>query len=119
MVQSLWSEIRGVAHDQLELLSLEAQMAGQALARLLILGAAMGVLLAATWLSILLAGSLWLWEQGLRASAVAVIAIVINAIAVGGLAWTMRRARKDIGFKRSLQALQPGPSPEPTSVKPP
>ena len=119
MAQSLWSEIRGVAHDQLELLSLEAQMAGQALARLLMLGAAMGVLLAGTWLCILLVSGLWLWEQGLRASSIVLIAMLINAIALGGLAWAMRRARQGMGFTRSLEALQPGPSPEHRSVTPP
>ncbi len=107
MAQALWLQVRGVVHDQFELLTLEAQMAGQALAHLLILGAAMGVLLAGTWLCVLLAGGLWLWEQGWRASYIVLLALLLNGAVLGALALAMRRARRAMGFGRSLQALQP------------
>ncbi len=106
MVQTLWGEVRGLAHDQLELLSLEAQLAGQALARLLMLGAAMGILLGGAWLCLLLASGLWLWEQGLRASSIVLIALAINMIALIALGLAMRRARQAMGFSRSLHSLQ-------------
>lgn len=107
MAQTLWGEVRGLAHDQLELLSLEAQQASQALARLLMLGAAMGIVLGGAWLCLLFASGLWLWEQGMRASGIVLLALVVNVTVVMALVWSMRRARKAMGFSRSLRSLQP------------
>lgn len=107
MAQTLWGEVRGLAHDQLELLSLEAQQASQALARLLMLGAAMGIVLGGAWLCLLLATGLWLWEQGMRGSGIVLLALVVNVTVVMALVWSMRRARKAMGLSRSLRSLQP------------
>ena len=65
--QVLWHDLRGLAHDHLQLAALETQRAGKSLINMVVYGVAAAILLVSAWLGLMAAGVLWLIAGGLDA----------------------------------------------------
>ena len=115
-VQDLWREIPGLLTDRLELLTLELQRAGQALAQMLMLVVAAAILAVTAWL--LLWGCIVaaLVQAGLPLPGVLLGAVVFNLL----IAWLAASRALALLPRLSLPAtrrhLMLSPSPQPSAV---
>lgn len=102
---ALWSELRGSAHDHLQLAALEAQRAVLSLVWMAIFGTVVGMLVAATWLVVTGALVLWLIEGGMGASAALLLGALLNLLGASGFALLMRRRSQVLLFPATLRAF--------------
>lgn len=105
-VEVLWQDVRGIAHEHLQLAALETQRAGRSLVWLLVYGILACVLMLGAWVGALAALVLWLISIGLAASAALLLAAVLNVIAAGLFVLAIRRRSRDLGFPATLASLQ-------------
>ena len=101
-------EVRAAARDQLRLLDLEAQQAGQALALMLACALVAGLLLGAAWLGLCAAAVLGLVELGLRTSLALLLAVLLNLGAGVALLLAMRQQARALAFPATRQNLGSG-----------
>jgi uncharacterized membrane protein YqjE len=101
-----WADVRGIAHEHLQLVALEAQRASRGLVWLLVHGILVSVLLLGAWAGTLAALVLWLIASGVGASAALLLAASMNLVAAGLLAQAMRRSSRRLGFAATLRSLQ-------------
>jgi hypothetical protein len=106
-VVGLWRDLRGMAHDHLQLAALEAQRAGRSLVAMLAASIVLGVLLASTLLILTGALILALIELGLPPSFSALLAALVNLTASVALAFAIRARSRLLGFPATLRNLQP------------
>lgn len=103
---ALFSELRGLAHDHLQLATLEAKFAWESLLTMLVVGIVAAVLCVSAWLGLMAAGALFLIEQGLMPS-IAILAVVgMNLIAVFALYCVIRRKSQALHFAKTLGSLK-------------
>lgn len=95
-----------LAQDQLQLLALESERAGQALARMAALGLAAGLLVAGSWLGLSLALVFWLLEWGLRTSLALLLASGMNLLGLWLVLQGLQRESAALGFPGTLRSLQ-------------
>ncbi|MGL1833641.1 hypothetical protein ACKVEX_08545 [Rhodocyclaceae bacterium SMB388] len=107
---ALWAELRGSAHDHLQLAALEAQRAVLSLVWIAIYGTVIGMLVAATWLVVAGALVLWLIDYGLGASTALLLGAAINLLGALGFALLMRRKSHVLLFPATLRAFEPDPA---------
>lgn len=116
---ALWVEVRGSAHDHLQLAALEAQRAVLSLVWIAIYGAVIGMLVAATWLVVAGALVLWLIDYGLGASTALLLGAALNLLGALGFALLMRRKSQVLLFPATLRGLDPDiPDGEPARTEP-
>ncbi|CAA9890874.1 conserved hypothetical protein [Candidatus Methylobacter favarea] len=105
---ALWRELTGLAHEQMELASLETRQAGKSLVRLLIFAVLLAVFLLGAWLGLLGASVVWLHEQGLPVSLALAAGVGLNllgALLIYGMIGYHSRRLQFSATRRSLQAL--------------
>jgi len=85
----LWCELRGLAHDHLQLAALETQRAGESLVTMIAAGMIVAGLLLSAWLGLIGAAVLALISRGIMASGSAVLLAV--ALNLGGRARALWR----------------------------
>lgn len=90
-VKSLLHELPGLIGDRVELLSLELERAGRALAQIAMLIVASAVLAVTAWLALWLGVGLLLIELGLSSATVLLGLVVVHGIAI---AVALHRARR-------------------------
>ena len=104
----LLADVRCAAREQLRLLDLEAQRAGQALALMLAYGMVAGLLLCTAWLGLCASAVLGLVELGCRVSLALLLGVLLNLAAGAGLVFAMRRQARTLAFPATRQNLGSG-----------
>jgi uncharacterized membrane protein YqjE len=105
--QSLWHELRGLAHNRFRLAALETQRAGKSLVAMVVAGVMVAILLSGAWLGLVAAAVLWLVEQGVAASSALLLAVAFNLLAALILCGVIRRKSRYLQFPATLRSLQP------------
>lgn len=106
-LEGLWVDLRGSAHDHLQLAALEAQRAVLSLLWMAIYGTVVGMLVAATWLIVAGALVLWLIDTGLGASVALLLGAALNLLGAIGFALLMRRKSQVLLFPATLRSFDP------------
>jgi branched-subunit amino acid ABC-type transport system permease component len=101
----LWAELRGLAHDQFELVALELRQACSRFALMVALALVAAALCATAWLGLAAAAVFWLIERG--ASPVdALLAAVGANLAVAALCvLLLRRESREMPFAATLRSF--------------
>lgn len=108
---ALWSALRGVAHDRVELAALETRIAGESLARMVAAGILIGLLLLSAWLAILGAAVVGLIAAGMHPAWALLLAALLNLTGAAGLYFLVRKLARNLAFPgtvRSLRNERPG-----------
>lgn len=105
--RTLWQEVRGLSHDRLQLVALEAQQAGVSLVNMIMTGVVVAVLLCSAWLGLLSAVVITLIENGFILRSALLLAVVLNLLlALIGYRYLYRKSRF-LKFPATLHSLQP------------
>lgn len=102
---ALWDDLRGLAHEQLQLAALEARRAGESLVSMVAFAIVAGVLAASAWVGTTGALVLWLIESGVAASAALLLAAVLNVLGAFGFAVAIRRKSHYLRFPATVRSL--------------
>lgn len=108
-VNSLWQELRGLAHDQLTLVALETKLAGKSLVTMIAAGVMVALLLVSAWLGVVGAVVLWLISIGVVASIAMLLAVAANLVFAVILYDVVRRLSRRLQFPATLRSLRPVP----------
>ena len=101
-------DLRRAAQMQLQLLDLEAQQAGNALALMMVYGLVAGLLLCVAWIGLCAAGVLWLVQLGCNLSLALLLGVLLNLVGGLGLGLAMRRKARALSFPATRQSLGSG-----------
>ena len=104
---ALWSDLKSLAHDHLELAALETKRAGESLVAIIAFAIVVGVLCVTAWMGIIAALVLWLVSLGLAASLAVLIAVVVNLLAAFGCVLAIRKSSHALLFPATVRALKP------------
>jgi uncharacterized membrane protein YqjE len=104
-IRRLVLDVRLVAHDHVELLVLEAQRASQVLIRTIAAAVVVSVLVATTWLGIVVALVVWLAETVPLPVALLIGAVACLALAGGIVGWMMKHL-PEMMFSATLRQLR-------------
>ncbi|KQW52018.1 hypothetical protein ASD88_05320 [Pelomonas sp. Root662] len=116
-LQALWHELPGLVSDRVELLSLELKRAVQALAQIVALLVAVGILGVTAWL-LLWAGVIRLLvDAGLPMSGALLLSVAVNVLAVVLVLQRVRSLLPQLSLPATRRHLMI--SPDPTPPKPP
>lgn len=110
--QSLWHELRGLAHDRFRLAALETQRAGESLVAMIVAGVMVAVLLSCAWMGLVAAAVLELIENGVVASSAILFAVVFNLLLTLILCGVIRRKSRYLQFPSTRRSLQSMPAAE-------
>jgi len=113
---ALWGDLKGLAHDHLELAALETRRAGESLVSIVAYGIVVGVLLVSAWLGLIAALVLWLVDRGVAASAAVLLAVLVNLVGAGVLVLLIKRTSQALKFPATVRALKPGGPPQPVET---
>jgi hypothetical protein len=104
-VAGLARELQALAHDQLQLVALEAKLAGRALVMMIAAGVGFGILVASVWLSIM-AGMVWsLIAVGIAPAAALLAMALLNVAAAGACYRAIRRGSRRLRFPATLRSF--------------
>lgn len=106
-VTALLEDLRGQAHDHLQLVALESQRAAEALAAMLAFGVAVGVLLVSAWLIVLGALALTLIRFGVTTNMALLFAVLTNIFGVFGLVVAIRHKSRYLRFPALIDRISP------------
>jgi uncharacterized membrane protein YqjE len=104
--QALWHELRGLAHDHLQLAALETQRAGKSLVNMVVCAVAAAILLVSAWMGLMGAGALWLIASGLNASLALLLVAALNIAAAFVLVTMIRRSSHQLRFPATVRSLK-------------
>jgi hypothetical protein len=107
-LKALWQHVRGFAHDQLALVTLEARLAGKSLVTMIAAGVMMALLIS-SWLGLMGAAVLWLINHGVLASVAILFAVAGNLLVALGLYEVIRRQSRHLQFPATRRSLRPVP----------
>lgn len=103
---SLWSELRGLAHDHFQLIALEVRQACSRFAFMVAL-AIMAVALAATaWLGLVAAAVFWMIGLGVSPAGALLAAVVANLAGAIACTLLLRRQARQVPFAATLRSMQ-------------
>ena len=105
IVQALWHDLRGLAHDHLQLAALETQRAGKSLVLMVAFAVAAALLMASAWLGLLGAGAWWLVASGLNPGAALLLVAALNIAAALVLYLMIRRSSAHLRFPATVRSL--------------
>jgi hypothetical protein len=109
--QGLWYELRGLAHDHLQLAALETQRAGESLVTMIVAGMMVAGLLLSAWLGLMGAAVLALTSRGVMGSGSALLlAVALNLGVALVLCGVIRRRSHHLRFPANTRSLQPASS---------
>jgi uncharacterized membrane protein YqjE len=107
----LWQELRGLAHDRLELAALETQRAGESLVAMVVAGMLVAGLLLTAWLGVLGAAVLALTSLEVMEMGSALLLTVPVNLVVALILWrAIRRLSHDLRFPANARSLDPASS---------
>lgn len=103
-------ELRGLAHDHLELAMLETRLSINALLKMAIFSIAIALVLVSTWLALIGSIALGLISLGLEPMLAMLIVAAANLL-LALLGWMyVKRLDHWLGWPATLRAISPGPS---------
>lgn len=105
-IQALWQELHGLSHAHIRLAALEARRAGQSLLTMLVAGVMLALLLNGVWLGLLVAGAVWLIENGLQPSSVILLSVAFNLCLLLMMCGVIRRHSRYLKFPALLRHLR-------------
>jgi uncharacterized membrane protein YqjE len=103
-----WTDLRASLQDRVKLFSLETQRTGLTLVQLVLYAVMAAVLAVTAWLA--LVGGIGAWlvlHAGMHWAAALAMLVVLNLVAAGLLAWSMRGLVHHLGFPATIRQLQP------------
>jgi uncharacterized membrane protein YqjE len=100
-----WEELRGLAHDQFELLALELRQACSRFAFMVALALAATALAATVWLLLIAAAVFWMVELGASPAAALLATAALNIAAAAGCVLLLRRESREMPFAATLRSL--------------
>jgi uncharacterized membrane protein YqjE len=104
----LWCELRGLAHDHLQLAALETQRAGESLVTMITAGMIVAGLLLSAWLGLMGVAVLELTGSGVMANDSALLlAVAVNLLVALILCGVIRRRSHHLRFPANTRSLQP------------
>jgi hypothetical protein len=107
----LWQELRGLAHDRLELAALETQRAGESLVAMVVAGMLVAGLVFSAWLGVLGATLLALTSRGVMATGSALLLGVALNLAIALVLWRhIGRLSHNLRFPANGRSLEPAAS---------
>jgi len=116
--QRLWCELRGLAHDHLQLAALETQRAGESLVTMIAAGMIVAGLLLSAWLGLVGAAVLALTGSELMdRDSTLLLAVAVNLLAALILRGVIRRRSHHLRFPANTRSLQPAVSKFPDAEK--
>ena len=101
----LWAELRGLAHDQFELVALEVRQACSRFALMVALALAAAALTATAWLGLIAAVVLWMIELGASPAGALLGAVAANSAAAIACVLLLRREGKEMPFAATFRSL--------------
>jgi uncharacterized oligopeptide transporter (OPT) family protein len=107
----LWDELRGLAHDHLQLAALETQRAGESLVTMITAGMIVAGLLLSAWLGLMAAAVLALTSNGIMESGSALLlAVAVDLLVALLLCGVIRRRSHHLRFPANTGSLRPAAS---------
>jgi hypothetical protein len=106
----LTHELRAALHDQVSLLSNEAQLAARSLTEMVAAAVGIGVLLVSAWLGLLTAGIFALIGLGLPPIVAMLVAAALNLAALLVPYEVIRRKSRNLSFSATRRTLRPAAS---------
>lgn len=103
---ALWDDLRGLAHDHLQLAALETQRAGKSLIHMVVCAVAAAMLLVSAWLGLMAAGVLWLIAAGLSEGVALLCVVALNVAAAYVLFTMIRRSSDQLRFPATVRSLR-------------
>jgi hypothetical protein len=107
----LTHELRAALHDQLCLVSNEAQLAARSFTVMVAAAVGIGVLLVSAWLGLMTAGTFALIGLGLAPIVTMLIGVAFNLAAVLVPYTVIRRKSRNLTFPATRRTMQPAASP--------
>jgi hypothetical protein len=106
-VRSLWLELRGLTHDHLKLVTLEARRAGRSLVSMIAAGVIMAVMLISVWFGLMAAATLALIKSNMVGDIEAILLVAaVNLVAALLLFWFIRRKSHYLLFPETIRSLR-------------
>lgn len=121
-VKALWSDLRGLLHDQLELVALETRRAGHSLVAMVAFGIVVGILVVSAWLGLVAVLVVWMISAGLGPILALLIAVGVNLLGAFGFVLAIRRKSHHLTYpatRRSLHSDAGLPAATPAATEPP
>ncbi len=103
----LWNEIRGLAHDHLQLAVLETKLAGESLVSMIAAGVMIAILLVTAWLGLLGALVMLLILLGMWPSAALLLAVGLNLLIALALYGVIKQKSRHLKWAATLASLHP------------
>ena len=110
-VALVWGELRGLAHDHLQLAALETQRAGESLVTMMTAGMMVAGLLLSGWLGLMAAAVLALTSRSIIAiDSALLLAVAGNLLVALMFCGVIRRRSHHLRFSANTRSLQPAAS---------
>lgn len=118
-VALIWGELRGLAHDHLQLAALETQRAGESLVTMITAGMMVAGLLLSGWLGLMAAVVLALTSRNIIAiDSALLLAVAGNLLVALMFCGVIRRRSHHLRFPANTHSLQPTMSELPNAENP-
>lgn len=105
---ALWNDLRGLAHDHLELAALETKRAGESLVTIVVFGIVTAILVVTAWMGLIAALVLWLMAIDVAPALAMLIGVGVNLAGAGGLVFLIKSRAEALKFPATVRALKPG-----------
>ena len=103
---ALWTELRGLAHDQFQLLALEVRQACSRLALMVALAILAVALSCTAWLGAVAAAVFWMVESGVSLGVALLIAVCANLAGAVACTLLLYRQSREIPFAATLRSIR-------------
>lgn len=101
----LWAELRGLAHDQFELVALELRQACSRFALMVALALAAAALTATAWLGLVAAIVFWMIERGASPAGALLSAVCANLAVAAACVLLLLREGRELPFAATLRSI--------------
>jgi hypothetical protein len=101
----LWAELRGLAHDQFELVALEVRQACSRFALMVALALAAAALTATAWLGLVAAAVFWMIERGTSPAGALLAAVCANLAVAAACVLLLLREGRELPFPATLRSI--------------
>lgn len=105
--KDLWNELRGLTHDQFQLVTLELKLAGESLVMMIAAAVMAAVLVVSAWLGVVTAAVVGLIDVGIEPVTALLSGVVFNIVAAALLVLVIRRRSRYLQFPATRRSLSP------------
>lgn len=103
----LWSELRGLTHDQFQLVTLELKLAGESLVVMIAAAVMAAVLVVSAWLGLVTAAVVGLIDIGIAPITALLLGVGFNIVGAALLVVLIRRRSQYLQFPATRRSLSP------------